>query len=186
MRRLDHNTYFMSIAIAVAARSTCQRRAVGCVIVDTKGRIMSTGYNGVPRGHEHCLDEPCLAVGMPSGEGLDLCRAIHAETNALAHCRDTLDIYAVYTTTFPCIHCMKQLSNTSMKELHYRHTYPSEDISYLGSIDMFHHTGDIFTDLEEIFDAQRQGSYSVGEREAMATSEVPTGTRGYKRSVPGY
>ena len=67
-----------------ATRSTCLRRQVGAVLVRDK-RILATGYNGAPRGMAHCLDIGCLReqLGIPSGERHELCRAIHAEQNAV-------------------------------------------------------------------------------------------------------
>jgi dCMP deaminase len=63
----------------VATRSTCLRRRVGAVLVRDK-RILSTGYNGAPRGLRHCLEIGCLRerLGIPSGERHELCRALHA------------------------------------------------------------------------------------------------------------
>ena len=74
----------MSIAELVAQRATCLRRQVGAVLVRDK-RIVTTGYNGVPTGIQHCLDVGCLreSQGVPSGERHELCRGLHAEQNAI-------------------------------------------------------------------------------------------------------
>lgn len=77
MNRPDWDEYFLGIAKAVAARSTCPRASVGAVIV-RDNRIISTGYNGAPSGEPHCLDAGCLVVNGHCQ------RVIHAETNAVA------------------------------------------------------------------------------------------------------
>jgi dCMP deaminase len=61
----------------------------------------------------HCIDTPCPGAHLKSGEGLDICKAIHAEQNALLQCRNVYEIKYVYTTLSPCIHCVKLLLNTS-------------------------------------------------------------------------
>jgi dCMP deaminase len=83
--RPDIDTYFMKMARVVAERSTCLRRQVGAVLVKDN-HVLSTGYNGVARGVEHC--KTCMRAGIPSGERHELCRAVHAEANAIAklHC----------------------------------------------------------------------------------------------------
>lgn len=75
--RLSWNDYFLTIAEAVAARSTCPRASVGAVIVKDN-RILSTGYNGAPAGEAHCTDIGCLIKNNHCE------RTIHAETNAIA------------------------------------------------------------------------------------------------------
>ena len=77
--------YFMDMTELVATRSTCLRRQVGAVIVRDK-HIISTGYNGAPKGVPHCAEKGgCLRekLGVPSGEKHELCRALHAEQNAI-------------------------------------------------------------------------------------------------------
>ena len=71
------------MAELVAERSTCRRRKVGCVLVDSNNHVVATGYNGVPTHFPHCLDEPCEGATAPSGESLEKCLAVHAEQNAL-------------------------------------------------------------------------------------------------------
>ena len=112
---MDKNKYFMMLAKDIAKGSTCPRNEVGCVLVDDAYRIIGTGYNGVPRNHPHCISTPCPRQNsdLPDGKGIDTCHAIHAEQNALMHCNDILKIKTVYTTDFPCFHCMKMLANTS-------------------------------------------------------------------------
>lgn len=121
--RLNRTDYFLSLAHLVAQRATCPRRRVGCVLVDKHNHILATGYNGVPRGVPHCINNPCAGATASSGEALDLCEATHAEQNALLQCHDTEAIHTVYTTTSPCIHCVKLLMNTGAKNIYFTEGY---------------------------------------------------------------
>lgn len=137
--RLDKDSWLMEVAKITSERSTCSRRAVGCVIVDHHYRIIATGYNGVPSGITHCIESPCTGADLPSGTGLDRCLAIHAEQNALMQCSDTKRIHAIYTTTFPCMHCLKMILNTSVKVLYYKEAYAGigEGLSLLTDMGIF-------------------------------------------------
>lgn len=105
----------LDIARVIAQRSTCSRRAVGCVLVDKDNRVLSIGHNGPARGMPHCTETPCEGAACPSGTGLDLCQAIHAEQNALMFCNDIMKIDKCFVTVSPCIHCIKMLMNTGCK-----------------------------------------------------------------------
>jgi len=83
--RPDWDNYFIEIAKVVSTRSTCMRRQYGAVIVKDRV-IISTGYNGSPRGLENCVDiDTCIRKeqNIPSGERYELCEAVHAEQNAI-------------------------------------------------------------------------------------------------------
>ena len=84
--RPDKNQYYCNIARDVAARSTCVRRKYGAVIVNNDC-IISTGYNGAPRGQVNCSQETCIRAktNVPHGERYELCRSVHAEQNAIIH-----------------------------------------------------------------------------------------------------
>jgi dCMP deaminase len=126
--RIGKNDYFMRIAETVSLRASCPRRKVGCVLVSYQGNILATGYNGPPRHRPHCSDgAPCNGALSKSGEGLDKCAAVHAEQNALLQCGNVEDICAVYTTTKPCVHCVKMLMNTGAKTIYYSEDYPAMD-----------------------------------------------------------
>jgi dCMP deaminase len=71
-----------------------------------------------------------MGAGLPSGEGLHLCQAIHAEINALVQCRNIDDIYSVYTTSSPCVLCMRVIVGTGVKRIVFREAYPHVE-SYL-------------------------------------------------------
>ena len=127
MSRPSRDQYFLRIAEVVATRSTCQRRQVGCVLVDKHGHVLATGYNGVPSGMPHCRDNgdtTCPGRGAKSGTNLDKCQAIHAEQNALIQLADANQVDTVYCTVTPCMHCIKMLMNTSAKRLVYINRYP--------------------------------------------------------------
>ena len=85
MNRPSWDEYFMQMAELTAQRSTCLRRQVGAIIVKEK-HIIATGYNGAPKGLPHCEElGGCLRekLEIPSGERHELCRALHAEQNAI-------------------------------------------------------------------------------------------------------
>jgi dCMP deaminase len=124
--RPDKITYFLTMAMLVATRGTCCRRKVGCVLVNGKGHVLATGYNGVPSGFVHCTTpgNECEGAKLPSGQGLDLCGAIHAEQNALLQCPDVYQIDSCYCTTAPCVTCTKLLLNTSCQNIYFNEDYP--------------------------------------------------------------
>ena len=126
--RIDKNELYMEIAMLTASRTTCARRAVGCVLVDRRGRILSTGYNGVPAGAPHCNEgNPCPAANAPSGTQLGGCGAIHAEQNAILFLSDPFAVQTAYVTTFPCAECIKLLLGTSCQHIVYNNEYPHTD-----------------------------------------------------------
>lgn len=129
MIRPSADQYFAQMASLVATRGTCARRKVGCVLVDERNHVLATGYNGPPRGFPHCIDVPCEGASQPSGQGLELCQAVHAEQNALLQCKDVYAIKTVYCTTAPCVHCVKLLLNTSCDRVVFTNDYPHSEAS---------------------------------------------------------
>jgi dCMP deaminase len=124
MTRPSRDAWAAAIARVVATRSTCVRRAVGCVLTDSVGRIVATGYNGRAAGLPHCNDgHPCPAVAAASGVDLDGCEAIHAEQNALLQCGDVDRIAAAYVTTEPCVTCVKLFLNTPCRRIFFDDPY---------------------------------------------------------------
>ena len=126
--RPSWHVYFLQLALQAATRSTCLRRQIGAVLVRDK-RVLATGYNGAPRGVGHCLEVGCLReqLGIPSGERHELCRAIHAEQNAIIQAAlhgVAIDGSMLYCTHQPCILCAKMLINCGVKEIHYLEGYP--------------------------------------------------------------
>lgn len=128
--RPSWDSYFMQLAQVVAGRSTCLRRQVGAVIVKDK-QILSTGYNGSPSGLKHCAEVGCLRqkLGIPSGERTEICRAVHAEQNALIQAAKhgvTINEADIYTTVQPCVLCTKLLINAGIKRVVYAVAYPDK------------------------------------------------------------
>ena len=85
MARVSKHNYYLDIAETVAERSTCLRKKYGAIIVKNDS-IVSTGYNGAPRGRKNCTDlGVCMRdkLGIPRGERYELCRAVHSEANAI-------------------------------------------------------------------------------------------------------
>ncbi len=117
---------FMDIAGAISQLSSCHSRKVGCILVDTKGYILSTGYNGP----SHNMGE-CSCCNRASGTNLDLCPAVHAEMNALMQCHDIQEIAMCFVTTKPCRHCIKMLLNTSCQIIYYAEDYPHGEVQKL-------------------------------------------------------
>jgi len=127
--RQSWDEYFLSLASAAATRSTCLHRQVGCVMVRDK-RILCTGYNGSPSGAPHCLDVGCARDGVPSGERLDLCRAVHAEANSLAQAAMhgiALKGATAYVTIRPCANCMRLLIQAGVERVVWEGEYPDEE-----------------------------------------------------------
>ena len=114
---------FLKMAVALSEQSTCSRRSVGVIMTDHMHQIIASGYNGVAHGAKHCIDKLCPGAAQPSGHGLDMCEAIHAEQNALMQCKDVMKLHSVYCTTSPCMHCVKMLINTNAIHIYYIHDY---------------------------------------------------------------
>ena len=128
--RPSWDNYFMGMAELVSRRSTCLRRQVGAVIVKDK-RLLATGYNGAPSGLPHCLDIGCMRerMNVPSGERHELCRAIHAEQNALVQAASfgvSVRGSIFYSTTYPCNLCAKMIINAGITEIIIKEGYPDE------------------------------------------------------------
>lgn len=125
--RISNNEYFLAMAVGAAMRGTCARRKVGCVLTDVRGHVLSTGYNGVASGVEHCSEKPCPGASYPSGQGLEHCRAIHAEENAMIQCRHPFEVHTAYVTASPCRSCTYKLLNTSCQRIVFIDEYPHSE-----------------------------------------------------------
>lgn len=112
--RLSHDQYYLQMLTLVAARSTCARRAVGAIITDDSHHILSTGYNGVPSGFTHCIDEPCDGALDESGNNTR-CMAVHAEVNAILQCSRLDRACNLYVSCIPCFSCAKMICNTRIE-----------------------------------------------------------------------
>lgn len=126
--RPSWDEYFMTIAEVVSSRSNCVKRHVAAVVV-RDNRIISTGYNGTPRGTPNCNEggcERCLSLA-PSGSGLGECVCSHAEENAIvqaAYHGVSLKGSKIYSTFMPCILCTKMIINAGIAEVVYGADYP--------------------------------------------------------------
>jgi dCMP deaminase len=139
--RPTRDEWALNLAELTSERSTCYRRHVGCVLLNGRGHVIATGYNGVAAGLPHCNEvDPFDPVGMPyicpgafmeSGKGLDSCQAIHAEQNALLQCRDVYTITTCYVTASPCVTCVKLLMNTSCSRIVFLEEYPHKEAEVL-------------------------------------------------------
>jgi dCMP deaminase len=128
--RPSYDEYFMEMAHVVAKRSTCLRRKVGAILVKEK-HILSTGYNGAPKGLKHCAETGCLREdqNIPSGERHELCRGLHAEQNAIIQAAVfgvSIKGSVLYCTNTPCVVCVKMLINAGVTEIIYAGEYPDE------------------------------------------------------------
>lgn len=126
--------YFMNIAKVVASRSNCMKRKVAAIIVRDK-RVISTGYNGTPRGTRNCNEGGCPRCNnlAQSGTALDECLCSHGEENAIVQASYhgvSLKDATIYTTFAPCLMCAKMIINSGIHEVVYNMDYPLNDTSF--------------------------------------------------------
>lgn len=121
MDRITREDLFMTIALQMSKRSTCLRAQVGCIIVDDKNRILSSGYAGSPSGQPHCLD-----VGCEINELGGCKRTIHAETNAIVYAAKigiSIDNGILFTSMSPCYKCAQLIYSAGLTEVVYFEKY---------------------------------------------------------------
>jgi dCMP deaminase len=126
--RPSWDAYFMNIARVVASRSNCIKRRIGAVLVADR-RIISTGYNGTPRGVQNCNEGGCprCASAAESGTRLDECLCSHAEENAItqaAYHGVSVRGASLYTTFSPCMICTKIIINAGIREIVFDARFP--------------------------------------------------------------
>jgi len=126
--------YFMDIARVAASRSNCLKRKVAAIIVRDK-RIISTGYNGTPRGTKNCNEGGCPRCNAltTSGTKLDECLCSHGEENAIvqaAYHGVPLTSATIYSTFAPCLMCAKMIINSGIIEVVYNRDYPLNDHAF--------------------------------------------------------
>ncbi len=123
-RRVGWDEYFMNIARMVATRATCDRKHVGAVLVRDR-TLLSTGYNGSIRGHQHCTE-----VGHMMEDG-HCVRTVHAEANAIIQAAKNgvaIEGSDIYTTASPCWPCFKLIANSGVKRIVFGEFYRDERI----------------------------------------------------------
>lgn len=128
--RPSWNEYFLKITKVIAERATCVKRKVGAIIVKDN-QILATGYNGAPKGFQHCGEVGCIRKKMevPSGWRHELCRGLHAEQNAIIQAAwhgVKIQGGTMYCTYQPCVICVKMMINAGIKKLVYIGDYPDE------------------------------------------------------------
>ena len=126
--RPSWDEYFMNIAKVVAMRSNCMKRKIAAIIVKDR-RVISTGYNGTPRGAKNCNEGGCPRCNSMarSGTALDECLCCHGEENAItqaAYHGISLKGSTLYTTFSPCLLCTKMIINSGIVEVVYNQDYP--------------------------------------------------------------
>lgn len=129
--RPSWDEYFMNIAKQVAARSNCMKRQVAAVIVSDR-RIISTGYNGTPRGVKNCNEGGCPRCNnfSESGKNLEECLCSHGEENAIVQASYhgiAIKDSTLYTTYSPCLLCSKMIINAGIRRVVYNEAYPLND-----------------------------------------------------------
>ncbi len=134
LSRPDWDEYFMRMAKVAALRSNCVKRKVAAVIVRDK-RVISTGYNGTPRGTRNCFEGGCPRCNQlaDSGTQLDDCLCSHGEENAItqaAYHGVSVKDGVLYTTFSPCLTCTKMIINSGIREVVYNLEYPLSDTSF--------------------------------------------------------
>ena len=151
MERISKHNYYLDIAQTVSERSTCLRKRYGAIIVKNDV-IISTGYNGAPRGRKNCSDiGSCYReqLGIPRGERYELCRSVHSEANAIiAASRENMlgsSLYMCCTDpkteeiisgTNSCMMCKKLIINAGISKVFIRDTKDSyREISVTDWID---------------------------------------------------
>lgn len=128
LSRPSWDEYFMKIAKMVATRSNCMKRKVAAIIVKDK-RIISTGYNGTPRGTRNCSEGGCPRCNgfSESGKNLEECLCSHGEENAIVQASYhgiSIKDSTIYTTFSPCLYCTRMIINAGIKEVVYNVDYP--------------------------------------------------------------
>ncbi len=134
MNRPSWHEYFLMLAKLVSARSTCNSRKIGAIIV-RNNRILATGYNGAVHGAPHCTDRGpdfCLrrSIGAHDGDKYNYCLSSHAEVNAIdqaARFGISLDNAVLYCTLEPCNWCFKQLIQAGIREIYFEEAYESRN-----------------------------------------------------------
>lgn len=131
--RPSWDEYFMQIAEVVASRANCIKRRIGAVIVYDK-QILSTGYNGTPKGITNCSDGGCPRCngGASSGAGLNECICVHAEENSLLQAAAhgvAIRGATLYSTFCPCSYCAKSIINAGIAEVVYRESYAMDEVT---------------------------------------------------------
>jgi dCMP deaminase len=141
---------YLNCAEVFAYRSTCLKRKYGAVIVKNDA-VISTGYNGSPRGTENCCDRgecPRIALDMHQGDGYGMCRAVHAEANALLNCSREQTVGAdLYLTGVnpadgsihrakPCPICARHIIQAGIRNVYLRRSDKADDYTVIPAAEL--------------------------------------------------
>jgi len=126
MGRISELEFYKNVLTLLAKRSTCLRHNVSAILVNSNGCIISTGYNGAPRGVKHC--KKCLReiLRIPSGQRQEICIGSHAEINAIVQAARygiSTDNSSMYCTDSPCSYCAKAIVNAGIRAVYYLKDY---------------------------------------------------------------
>lgn len=130
--RPSWDEYFMAIAQVVASRSVCLRHKIGAVIANEDRQLLSTGYNGPPRGMKHCAARGgCIRHrdSIPSGTRQEYCFGLHAEQNAIVQAaREGIRLLGstLYCSYQPCSLCARMIVNAGIKKIYFTDDYPDD------------------------------------------------------------
>ncbi len=147
--RPNWDEYFMMMAEVAATRSNCIKRRVGAVIVHNQ-QILSTGYNGTPKGIKNCSEGGCprCGGGGASGAGLNECLCVHAEENSIVQAAAhgvAIRGGTLYCTLCPCSYCAKSIINAGIREVVYGGAYAMDVVTR----NLFKESGVVFRKLED-------------------------------------
>ena len=148
--RVSKEDTYLNCAEVFAYRSTCLKRKYGAVIVKNDA-VISTGYNGSPRGTENCCDRgecPRIPLGLHQGEGYGMCRAVHAEANALLNCSREQTVGAdLYLTGVnpadgsthqakPCPLCARMIIQAGIRKVYLRQSSNADDYTVIPAAEL--------------------------------------------------
>jgi dCMP deaminase len=127
-KRPSADEVYLMMAVQLSRRSTCLDKQVGCIAVDRRNIIVGSGYNGAPRGFQHCIDQGYCMKEMYSNPAY--CPSAHAEQNMLLTCKNPKEIFSIYLTLSPCINCIRILLNTGADRIiflnEHKHSEPQK------------------------------------------------------------
>lgn len=127
MTRINWDEYFLRIAQLVSKRATCPRKDVGAIVIDINNKIVGSGYNGAPKGIEHCTEAGCMLQVLADGKQHCI-RVLHAEQNALLQAGEKAINGILYVTVLPCPQCFKLVIQAGIKKVIYLEDYNKIDL----------------------------------------------------------
>ncbi len=137
--RMEKREWYRVLVGAVAKRSTCARREAGAIAFDKYGRIVGSGFNGVPKGFPHCFISPCEGANDPPGD-TSRCSAIHAEVNCIVNSFNPMEIHTMVCSVSPCFNCALVMANLpSLRKVYYLGVYADRrgvDILALAGVEL--------------------------------------------------